>query len=161
MAEAKLNDRSTDRFRCFNDFIENGKDKKCLQIGVRDQRYAPHWVTVDLFDTSELIDFNYDVQNLEFSDQSFDRVACVAILEHVENPFKAVAELHRILKPGGQIWVELPMNQPYHPHPQDYWRFTPEGIRRLLQGFAEVDCGYFRINRSVIYNGVFFHGRKT
>jgi ubiquinone/menaquinone biosynthesis C-methylase UbiE len=136
-------------------------DKACLQIGVRESKLAPHWKVVDLYDPSPLVDFHYDVQEMAFEDESFDFVVCPAILEHVPYPQKAIAEMHRILKPKGEIWVEVPMNQPYHPSPQDYWRVTPEGMRLWMSDFEEIKLGVHLIEGSSIYNSVYFHGRKN
>ncbi|MCL4552750.1 MAG: class I SAM-dependent methyltransferase, partial [Candidatus Marsarchaeota archaeon] len=54
---------------------------------------------------------------------------------HVEFPRKAIKEAHRILKPGGILIITSVMNFPIHAHPSDYWRFTPEGFKSLLQPF--------------------------
>ena len=121
---------------------------------------GPNWTSVDLYDTSEKIDFNYDIHNLGFGNAEFDVVCCNAVLEHVEDPAKAIRELQRVLKPGGLVWVEVPFNQPYHPCPHDYWRVTPEGIRLWMRDFEEIASGFFRIHRSPIYNGVYYYGRK-
>lgn len=135
-------------------------DKACLQVGVRESKLAPHWKVVDLYDPSPLVDFHYDVQEMAFEDASFDFVVCPAILEHVPYPQKAIAEMHRILKANGEIWVEIPFNQPYHPSPQDYWRVTPEGLRLWMRDFEEIKLGVHLIEGSSIYNAIYFHGRK-
>lgn len=156
----KLGNKLNERDKRFKELIERSKDKKCLQIGVRDRKYAPYWISVDLYDTSEEIDFNYDIHKLKFDDGTFDIVVCNAILEHVENPLKAIEELHRVLREGGEIWVEVPFNQPYHPAPNDYWRVTLPGLRIWMSKFNETSSGFFLINNSSIYNGIYFHGRK-
>lgn len=48
-----------------------------------------------------------DIQNLPHLDNSFYKVTCVSVLEHVPNPKKALAELWRVLKPGGRLLVTL------------------------------------------------------
>jgi SAM-dependent methyltransferase len=53
----------------------------------------------------------------------------------VEYPHKAMAEVHRIVKPGGMAVISSVMNFPVHDHPSDYWRFTPEAFRSLLKAF--------------------------
>lgn len=159
-AAKTLGDNSKVRKRILTSFEEETENKKCLQIGYRYQKYQPHWICVDLFDTTEQVDYNYDIKDLKFKDETFDIVVCNAIIEHVERPEKAISELRRVLKTGGKIYIEMPFNQPYHPSPQDYWRVTPEGLRLWMKDFVERSSGFFRIHRSVIYNGLFFYGEK-
>ncbi len=155
-----LGDKSEIRRDLFSNLIKNSINKKCMQIGVRKKKYAPHWISVDLFDKSDYIDYNYDVHNLKFKDNTFDIVVCNAILEHVEYPSKAIKELYRVLKKDGLIWVEVPFSFPYHPSPNDYWRVSPTGIRIWMQEFIEISSGFFKLNKSTICTSIFFFGRK-
>ena len=65
--------------------------------------------------------------------QSFDVVLCTQVIEHCMNPWRALSEAHRILKPSGALIVSAPHVWFYHPHPTDHWRFTQEGMVRLCQ----------------------------
>lgn len=159
-AAQKMGDKSLQRKQLFQELIAGSGNKNCLQIGVRNAKYTPHWISVDLYDHSDCIDYNYDIHDLKFEDEKFDIVVCNAILEHVEGPIKAIKELHRVLRKGGLIWVEVPFNQPYHPSPNDYWRVALPGMRIWMKDFTEISAGFFKINRSSIYNGIFFYGRK-
>lgn len=156
-----MTDHTELRNRLFAELLQQAQGKECLQISVRERKYGPSWVSADLFDRSREIDFYYDVQAMGFPDESFDIVVCNAVLEHVPDPLAAISELHRVLRPTGRIWVEAPFNQPYHRAPEDYWRVSPSGMRIWMQRFEEQACGVFKINRSSIYNAVFFTGRKT
>lgn len=49
-----------------------------------------------------------DAENVSFADDSFDAVICCEVLEHVEHPEKAIAELYRILHKGGVALVSVP-----------------------------------------------------
>ena len=66
------------------------------------------------------------------SDNTYDVIVCTQVLEHVPNPFAAVAELHRVLKPGGRLLVTVPAAYPYHAVPRDYWRFTRDSLDLLF-----------------------------
>ncbi len=78
-----------------------------------------------------------DAQRMPVRSQSADAVICTEVLEHAPEPARVVAEAARILKPGGLFYLTAPMNWCLHYEPYDYWRFTPYGLRRLLepQGF--------------------------
>lgn len=47
-------------------------------------------------------------QSLPYPAESFDLVVCVEGIEHLENPFNAIREFSRVLKPGGKIILTLP-----------------------------------------------------
>jgi len=111
------------------------------QIGVRGNKNGPDWQVIDMYDTSDLVDFNYDLQCLPIEDNYVDCYVCNAILEHVPQPELAIYEMFRTLKPGGMIWVEVPFTQPFHAHPYDYSRVTVPGIRRWMKNFEEVAVG--------------------
>jgi len=49
-----------------------------------------------------------DAENLTLSDKSVDAVFCCEVLEHVEKPEQAIAQLYRILQPGGYALVSVP-----------------------------------------------------
>jgi SAM-dependent methyltransferase len=67
----------------------------------------------------------------------FDVVICEQVLEHVVDPCTAVANLRRICAPGGRVIVSTPFLVKVHELPayamHDYWRFTPRGLRMLLE----------------------------
>jgi len=159
-ADRRLLDKAAEMNKLFSDLIRDSFGLHCLQIGVRDKKYAPHWISVDLYDHSDFIDYHYDIENLQFENGIFDLIVCNAILEHVENPYTAVSEMYRVLKTSGHIWVEVPFNQPFHPSPEDHWRTTLSGLRIWMKAFHECSSGFFRINNSRIYNGFFFYGEK-
>lgn len=149
----------------WNAFMDsaNRPGLKCLQIGVREEmgeKYGPNWTSVDKFDTRAFIDRHDDIHDLKFPDNSFDAIACIAILEHLPQPEVALGELHRVLKPGGLIWVSLPMSFPYHEAPKDYWRVTPDGLRLWMKDFTEIGCGVNYWTRSALACSTHFYGRK-
>ena len=63
----------------------------------------------------------------------YDAVVFHQVLEHIHTPSKAISELHRVLKPGGRLLVSVPHLSRQHELPHDYTRYTPQGLRRLLE----------------------------
>ena len=85
----------------------------------------------------------YNMLNLPFPDNEFDFVVSDQVLEHVGgDPFQAVAETQRILKPGGIAVHATVLLYQIHGYPCDYWRFTPDGLRLLCRNFTTIiDAG--------------------
>ena len=76
-----------------------------------------------------------DITSLPIKTSSCDVVFCLEVLEHVKNPFKAVEELKRVLKPYGIIIGSTPFMIPIHTSPYDYFRYTKYGIKELFKEF--------------------------
>jgi len=73
------------------------------------------------------------VEDLPVPDGSFDIVLCTQVLEHVDDPSKAVRELHRVTAPGGRVLASTHGVMLYHPNPQDFWRWTHTGLEKLFR----------------------------
>lgn len=82
-----------------------------------------------------------DAHDISFKDGTFDCVTAQAVLEHVADPYRCVQEIHRVLKPCGIVYVEIPFMQQVHLAPYDFHRFTFIGLRRLMRQFDEIDLG--------------------
>jgi SAM-dependent methyltransferase len=63
----------------------------------------------------------------------FDCVLSSQVLEHVVSPELYLAEAHRVLTPRGALVLSTHGIWPYHPDPVDYWRWTAEGLRTLIE----------------------------
>jgi SAM-dependent methyltransferase len=82
-----------------------------------------------------------DGHELPFKDSTFDAVWIQAVLEHVLEPQRVVAEIHRVLKPAGLLYADTPFMQQVHEGAYDFTRFTLSGHRWLLRRFEEIESG--------------------
>jgi SAM-dependent methyltransferase len=73
------------------------------------------------------------VLGIPFPDATFDSALCLEVLEHIPAPAKGAAELFRVLKPGGHVYVTVPQMWYNHYEPYDYQRFTNFGLKLLLE----------------------------
>ncbi len=84
-----------------------------------------------------------DVQDMHMiDDESVDAVILKAVLEHVQDPNKAVHEVYRILKPGGTCLVYAPFLYSYHARKgtyNDYYRYTLDGLKWLFRDFSKLE----------------------
>ena len=70
---------------------------------------------------------------LPVESESFDCVLSSQVLEHVLNPKQYLNEAWRILKPQGSLILSTHGIWSYHPDPNDYWRWTVEGLKSEIQ----------------------------
>jgi SAM-dependent methyltransferase len=62
----------------------------------------------------------------------FDCIICTYVLHMIFEVEKAVADMYRILKPGGVLLVAVPNISRSWPEYHELWRITPEGLHLLL-----------------------------
>ena len=73
-----------------------------------------------------------DVSAMTVGDGQAGTVLCIETFEHVFEVRRAFDEVYRILKPGGLFLFTSPLNFRIHGYPDDYWRMTPNCLRRML-----------------------------
>ena len=88
------------------------------------------------------IDVVADALWLPFRAGVFQRVECDAVLEHVRDPAKLMQEIRRVLAPGGFAHVVTPFCHPFHRYPEDYHRFTIDGLKLYAGGLEVVAEGW-------------------
>jgi SAM-dependent methyltransferase len=126
-----------------------------LNVGAGFTRLHSQMLNIDVVGDT-FIDCQSSVLALPFADESFDLVVTQETLEHVSDPFLAMREIGRVLKRGGTLYCQLPFVIGFHPGPQDYWRFTVQGMGELVDrsGLEVVELtvsvggatGYYRIS---------------
>lgn len=82
----------------------------------------------------------------------FDIIYCSDVMEHLDNPWIGARNLLKLTKVGGYIIVITPFSYPYHPDPDDFYRFTHNGLCRLFEchqefGTKRILTGYDITNR--------------
>lgn len=93
---------------------------------------ATSWKTLDVDDRWKP-DYVGSVESMPLPDASVDSVLCTQVLEHVAHPVQAVAEIFRVLKPGGAALITVPQWNELHEEPHDYFRYTKFGLTVLLE----------------------------
>lgn len=75
----------------------------------------------------------YDGHTIPLPDNAVDTVLATEVLEHVFNLEQILAELHRVLKPGGRLVATLPFAMYEHEVPHDFARYTSFAVRDRLE----------------------------
>lgn len=109
-----------------------------ISVGSGPHRLRKNIINVDIFPFEE-VDVVADSEQLPFESGSVDAAVYNNVLEHVRRPNKAVAEMVRVLKPGGIIYGAVPFIIPYHSSPDDFYRWSEEGMRQMFYQFDEIE----------------------
>jgi SAM-dependent methyltransferase/uncharacterized protein YbaR (Trm112 family) len=100
----------------------------------------PNIVKLDIvFDST--LDVVGDLHELPFRDNSIDFAFGGAVMEHIRDPAAAIAELHRVVRPGGYIYADWSFMTAYHGYPHHYSNVTIQGIRRAFSAFTCLETG--------------------
>lgn len=130
---------------------------KLIDIGCGDMPYKELILNkVTQYDTFDIerrvaeVNFVGDIQNMDMiSNNSYDSAVCFEVLEHVQNPFQAIAEINRILKKGGMLILSVPHLARLHEEPNDFFRYTKYGLRSLLENAG------FEVLEITLQGGIF------
>jgi SAM-dependent methyltransferase len=96
----------------------------------------------------DAIDLLGSAYEIPAEDGSFDTILCSDVLEHLEEPGRALAEAFRVLAPGGAAIFSVPHVWHVHEEPRDFYRYTRYGLAYLLDraGFEVLElrplCGF-------------------
>jgi SAM-dependent methyltransferase len=120
------------------------RDLDVLDAGSGRSPYLPRLVaqgcrvvSVDIENRSGSVDVVGDLQQMpQVASERFDLVLCTQVLEHLPRPWRALAEIRRVLRPGGRLVLSAPHLSPVHEAPLDFYRYTRFGLEALA-----AECG--------------------
>lgn len=115
-------------------------DAVILNLGSGTRRISSSVINVDLFPFKE-VDVVADITRLPLKDNSVDGIINEATLEHVRDCRAAIKEMQRVLKKGGYLYVVVPFIVGYHPSPDDYYRWTPQGLAADFNRLETIETG--------------------
>lgn len=90
---------------------------------------------------AEELDIVASATDVPVPDGEFDAVISTQVLEHLPEPAAALREMHRIVRPGGRLFLSAPLVWEEHEMPHDYFRYTRSGLDHLLTaaGFEQLE----------------------
>lgn len=129
--DIKINDDILDIGKGMRDKFPKIKAKKIL--------------TLDVNDFGDYPDIVYDICSEldETLIKKFDKIICIAVLEHVYDPFQAVRNIRMMLKDNGVLYGYVPYLFYYHAPTdlkfQDYFRFSKDALSYLFKDFKNLE----------------------
>ena len=117
-----------------------GPEVVSLNLGSGRTNFGPRVVNLDIGPFPH-VDVVAGGERLPLRDACLDGVITQGVLEHVPELPATLAEIDRVLRPGGQVYHEVPFVQGYHGSPGDFRRFTIQGLQELVPGYRVLDQG--------------------
>ncbi len=117
--------------------LEIGSKDYGSTASFRDFYAGAEYVGVDMAEgkgVDVVVDLAKSLGPLEES--HFDLGICRSVLEHVEKPWIFAANLGRLIRPGGRLYMSVPWVWRYHAYPDDYFRFSHRGVMSLFEDFT-------------------------
>jgi SAM-dependent methyltransferase len=130
--------------------IGNRKGLRILEVGSREvtgksearQRFSnAEYVGFDFYPGPN-VDVVGDAHQLSqyFGDQRFDIIYSSAVFEHFAMPWLVAAEIAKLLKVGGIIFVETHFSHGSHERPWHFFQFTDMALRVLFSPALGIEC---------------------
>jgi SAM-dependent methyltransferase len=88
------------------------------------------------------VDCVADVEELPHDDGSVGTVVAMNTFEHVPRFWRGLAEVYRVLRPDGVFLLSCPFYFHLHDYPRDFWRFTPDALKLLLEDYPQRLVGW-------------------
>lgn len=122
-------------------FVERlGSDAIILNLGSGRTNFGLRVVNLDIGPWRH-VDVVAVGERLPVQDASLDGVITQGVLEHVPDLPATLAEIDRVLRPGGLVYHEAPFIQGFHASPNDFRRFTAVGMAELAPGYDVLEQG--------------------
>lgn len=142
----------------FRDRVKNLPEKySVLELGTKRWGKAPtyhkdwisgwgSWICSDIEDGQDVelvcdahaLSSHKDIEGKE----GFDVLWASSVFEHLKKPWIASMEIEKILKRGGLFFVQTHFTFPLHGYPNDYFRFTEDGLRSIFDWGTDLKTAF-------------------
>ncbi len=131
--------RGPDRLAHFLAEVQRRPDAVVVDVGAGGRR-RPGVIGLDLYDFDG-VDLCARADRLPFKDGTVDLLISTTAIEHMLGTEQVIAEMQRVLRPGGLLFVTAPFVHPYHPEPFDLLRWSHDGLARAFPACEQVEVG--------------------
>jgi SAM-dependent methyltransferase len=122
-----------------NEYFSN-RDLTLVDVGCGNMPYRPlfecyvkRYIGVDLPQNKQAEYHILKNGGVDLPDKCADVVLSTQVLEHVTDPKVYLDECYRLLKPNGLLLLSTHGYWMYHPDPTDWWRWTCDGLRKIIE----------------------------
>ncbi len=131
--------RGPDRIADYLAQVQRQADAVVLDVGSAGRR-KPGVVGLDIYDFDG-VDICARADRLPFKDGTVDLLLSTTAIEHMQGTDRAIAEMQRVVRPGGLLFVTAPFVHAYHPEPFDLLRWSHDGLAQAFSACDKVEVG--------------------
>jgi SAM-dependent methyltransferase len=145
-----------------SDLAQEYSNKLILDVGAGECQYAYLFTERNKYETCDLKDsfhtgVEYDIVSSVYEiprrDSSYDIVLMLQVLEHIEEPVRALKEINRILSEGGVLFLSVPQAAGDHFEPYHYFNYTQYGLNSVLKRAGFEIMSMDRLEGMFVYVG--------
>ncbi len=122
------------------------------------------YIGIDIDKKNEEADIFSNIENVPLPEGIADITCSFFVLEHVYSPISVLREKFRILKPGGEIFMLVPLYWEEHEQPYDFWRYTKFSLQKMLEevGFSKIKIKAINGNWAILgmHLAILFSSRR-
>jgi SAM-dependent methyltransferase len=113
------------------------------------------YIGIDIDTSNEKADIFSSIDNVPIDNAIADVVCSFYVLEHIYNPLDVLKEKFRVLKPGGTLFMLVPLYWEEHEQPYDFYRYTQFSLRKMLEeaGYLNIDIKPINANWAIFLSG--------
>jgi|GEM_PF-3343522 len=150
--------------RCLKTQISSSQTfRRVLDVGAGSapyRRFFPEsdYLTLDKHEPADYQSFEEIPRN-----KKFDLILLIEVLEHVEDLEELFEGIGKVLSSAGQLWISVPFAARIHRAPEDYRRFTDEGLKRVLasHGFGAHTLKFRGTELTSLFAKLFYIGFRS
>jgi SAM-dependent methyltransferase len=114
-------------------YVPDLKEKTGITASFRDMYAGVPYVGLDIEEgagVDKVLDLEASTGDLPLA--AFGLIVCCSVLEHVRRPWVMAEHIASLLRPGGHAFISVPWVHRYHGYPDDYYRFSHNGVKALF-----------------------------
>jgi SAM-dependent methyltransferase len=129
------------QFKLASRLIDRYAYGRVIDIGCGDMPYKRflsgkviQYDGLDIYRHNDYIKYIVDIEDIsKLPRQKYDTALCMEVLEHLPNPWLAIRNIHKVLNDKGVLILSTPHLSRLHDIPNDYYRYTEFGLKKMLK----------------------------
>jgi len=116
-------------------------------VGYKVERFfhkSNEYIKTDLVESDNVTKLDITKEKIE---PIYDVIVCINVLEHIFDYQTALDNIYHGLKKDGHLFLSVPLFYPLHMLPNDYWRYTPSTLKKLLANYSSIKIEINGLNR--------------